>query len=223
MRAMRWERSGSLPAGPNVPEGVLVAPMIARSVIRVGIDEVGRGPLAGPVLAAAVWLPVPIEGLADSKTLTPAQREALTLLIRAKARWALGAASVREIDRLNILVASHLAMRRAMRRLALQLGEGPLEILVDGHLDPQLGWPCRCIVGGDGLVPEIGAASILAKVTRDRLLARLALRHPAYGFEHHAGYPTAIHRAALELHGATRHHRCSFEPVRRVLSARPAP
>jgi ribonuclease HII len=187
-------------------------------VIRIGIDEVGRGPLAGPVLAAAVHLPVPIDGLADSKTLTAARREALTLLIRERAVWAIGAASVAEIDRLNILVASHLAMRRALRRLVRQLGESPLEIMVDGHLDPGLGWSCRCIVGGDALVPEIGAASILAKVTRDRCLARLGQRHPAYGFERHAGYPTAMHRAALAAHGASRHHRASFAPVRLALA-----
>ncbi len=188
-------------------------------MIRIGIDEVGRGPLAGPVLAAAVHLPVPIDGLGDSKTLTASRREALTVLILERTVCALGAASVAEIDRLNILEASHLAMRRAMRRLAQRLGDGPLEILVDGHLDPKLGWPCRCIVGGDRLVPEIGAASILAKVTRDRLLARLGTRHPAYGFEHHAGYPTAAHRAALEAHGATPHHRSSFAPVRETLLA----
>ena len=191
-------------------------------MIRIGIDEVGRGPLAGPVLAAAVHLPVAIEGVADSKTLPRARREALALLIRERAVWAIGAASVAEIDRLNILAASHLAMRRAMRRLAVRLGERPFEILVDGPFDPKLGWPCRCIVGGDTLVPEIGAASILAKVTRDRCLARLAARHPAYGFERHAGYPTAIHRSALALHGASPHHRASFAPVRAALLARDA-
>ena len=192
-------------------------------MVRIGIDEVGRGPLAGPVLAAAVHLPETIPGLADSKRLKVAERERLALLIRSEAVWALGAASVGEIDRLNILVASHLAMRRAMRRLARRLPGRSFEILVDGHLDPGLDWPCRCIVGGDGLVPEIGAASILAKVVRDRLLARLGVRHPGYGFERHAGYPTAAHRAALEALGACVHHRGSFAPVRRALSSRASP
>jgi ribonuclease HII len=190
--------------------------------LRIGIDEVGRGPLAGPVMAAAVHLPEAIAGLADSKQLSAARREALAALIRERAVWALGAASVREIDQLNILAASHLAMRRAMGRLALKLPGPPVEILVDGHLDPRLGWPCRCIVGGDALVPEIGAASIIAKVARDRLLARLATRHPGYGFERHAGYPTAAHRAALASLGASPHHRRSFAPVREVLVARAA-
>jgi len=189
-------------------------------MLRVGLDEVGRGPLAGPVLAAAVHLPAPIAGIGDSKTLTADRREALAQLIRRHAIWAIGAASVREIDRLNILAASHLAMRRAMRRLVRQLPGPPGLILVDGNRDPELGWPCRCIVGGDALEPEIGAASILAKVVRDALLRRLALRHPGYGFEQHAGYPTAAHRAALEALGACPHHRTSFAPVTRVLALR---
>jgi ribonuclease HII len=192
-------------------------------VRRVGIDEVGRGPLAGPVVAAAVHLPEPISGLADSKQLPADRREALALVIRERAVWALGAASVVEIDRLNILVASHLAMRRAMRRLAGQLGSFPFEILVDGKLDPDLGWPCRCIVGGDGLEPEISAASILAKVARDRLLARLGARYPGYGFEQHAGYATVAHCAALKALGACVHHRRSFAPVRLALSSRASP
>ncbi len=192
-------------------------------MLRIGIDEVGRGPLAGPVLAAAVHLPEPIPGLGDSKCIEVTERERLALLIRSHSIWSLGAASVAEIDRLNILAASHLAMRRAMRRLARQLGGTAFEILVDGHLDPDLGWPCRCIIGGDGLEPEIGAASILAKVVRDRLLARLGARHPGYGFERHAGYATAAHRVALEALGACVHHRRSFAPVRLVLSSRASP
>jgi ribonuclease HII len=188
-------------------------------VIRVGIDEVGRGPLAGPVLAAAVHLPEPIEGITDSKKLTRERREVLALLIRERAVWALGAASVVEIDRLNILAASHLAMRRALARLRRQLESEPLEILVDGHLDPKLGLNARCVVGGDAEIEEIGAASIIAKVARDRLLARLGVRHPAYGFERHAGYPTAAHRAALASLGACAHHRRSFAPVRAALAA----
>jgi ribonuclease HII len=192
-------------------------------LLRIGIDEVGRGPLAGPVLAAAVHLPEPIPGLGDSKQLSAARREALALAIRSRAVWALGAASVAEIDRFNILVASHLAMRRAMRRLARQLGGSAFEILVDGRFDPDLGWPCRCIIGGDGLEPEIGAASILAKVVRDRLLGLLGARHPGYGFERHAGYPTQAHRIALETLGVCVHHRRSFAPVRQVLNSRALP
>ena len=188
-------------------------------MIRIGIDEVGRGPLAGPVLAAAVHLPEPIEGVTDSKKLTRARREELALLIRERAIWALGAASVAEIDRLNILAASHLAMRRAFARLRSQVGGQRLEVLVDGHLDPQLGQEVRCIVRGDALIAEIGAASIIAKVTRDRLLARLGARHPAYGFEQHAGYPTAAHRAALVRQGACAHHRQSFAPVRAAVAS----
>lgn len=191
-------------------------------MIRVGLDEVGRGPLAGPVLAAAVHLPEPIVGMADSKTLTAERREILASLIRERAVWAIGAASVREIDRINILAASHLAMRRAMRRLVRQLPGPPELILVDGNRDPDLGWPCRCIVGGDALEPEIGAASIVAKVARDRLLRRLALRHPGYGFERHAGYPTPAHRAALASLGACPHHRTTFAPVMRVIATRAA-
>ncbi len=188
-------------------------------MIRIGIDEVGRGPLAGPVLAAAVHLPEPIEGITDSKKLTQPRREMLALLIRERAIWALGAASVAEIDRLNILAASHLAMRRAFARLRSQIGAQRLEVLVDGHLDPQLGQKVQCIVRGDALIAEIGAASIIAKVARDRLLARLGARHPAYGFERHAGYPTAMHRAALVRQGACAHHRRSFAPVRAALAS----
>ena len=188
-------------------------------MIRIGIDEVGRGPLAGPVLAAAVHLPQPIDGITDSKTLSRPRREVLALLVREQAIWALGAASVAEIDRLNILAASHLAMRRALSKLLPKLAGNRLEILVDGHLDPQLGREVQCIVRGDALIAEIGAASIIAKVARDRLLARLGARHPAYGFERHAGYPTAVHRAALAQQGACAHHRRSFAPVRAALAA----
>ena len=188
-------------------------------MIRIGIDEVGRGPLAGPVLAAAVHLPQPIDGITDSKTLSRPRREVLALLVRERAIWALGAASVAEIDRLNILAASHLAMRRALSKLLPKLAGNRLEILVDGHLDPQLGREVQCIVRGDALIAEIGAASIIAKVARDRLLARLGARHPAYGFERHAGYPTAVHRAALAQQGACAHHRRSFAPVRAALAA----
>jgi ribonuclease HII len=189
-----------------------------------GVDEAGRGPLAGPVVAAAVILPARLPrglsaGIDDSKKLARERREALFPGILECCAVGIGEASVAEIDRLNILAASHLAMRRAMRRLLALLPADPDEVMVDGHLDPGLGWRTRCIIGGDATVPEIGAASIIAKVARDRLLARLGRRHPAYGFERHAGYPTLAHRTALALVGVSPHHRRSFAPVRRALEA----
>ncbi len=179
-----------------------------------GVDEVGRGPLAGPVVACAVVLREIPGGLADSKTLTAPRREALAARI-VRAGWvALGAASVREIDRLDILRASLLAMRRAVLRLPLR----PARVLVDGRHAPELDLPVECIVRGDARVPAIAAASIVAKVLRDRLMAKLAARHPGYGFERHAGYPTAMHREALRRFGPCPHHRRSFGPVRAVLA-----
>ncbi len=175
-----------------------------------GIDEVGRGPLAGPVVAAAVILRQPIEGLADSKALTPERRELLAALIREHALVGIAAASVAEIERLNILRATHLAMRRAVARLPLR----PRLALVDGNADPCLGLPTRCVVGGDALVPAISAASIVAKVLRDRLMRRLSARYPGYGWERNAGYPTAEHRRALASLGLTPHHRRGFGPCK---------
>ncbi len=175
-----------------------------------GVDEVGRGPLAGPVIACAVVLDRVPEGLADSKALAPTRRRALAAEIRRHGHVALGAASVREIDAMNILEASLLAMTRAVMRLPLV----PAEVWVDGNRAPRLALPVRCIVGGDREVPEIMAASIVAKVVRDGLMAKLARRHPDYGFERHAGYPTAAHRRALVLFGPCPHHRRSFAPVR---------
>lgn len=175
-----------------------------------GVDEVGRGPLAGPVLAAAVILRASVEGVGDSKALSSARRETLVLAIRPVAWIGIGAASVDEIDRLNILAASLLAMRRAVARLPVR----PERLLVDGNRCPGIPYPTRCIVGGDASEPAIGAASIIAKVLRDALMARLALRHPGYGFERHAGYATALHLLRLEELGPTAHHRRSFSPVR---------
>lgn len=175
-----------------------------------GVDEVGRGPLAGPVLAAAVILPEPVDGITDSKLLSPARREALAAALAERAIVAVGAASVEEIDRLNILRATLLAMRRAVARLPVR----PRAILVDGNQPPGLDLPTRCVVGGDALVPAIGAASIVAKVARDRLMCRLATRYPGYGWERNAGYGTAEHRAALGSLGLTPHHRRSFAPCR---------
>ncbi|MCB1885201.1 MAG: ribonuclease HII [Geminicoccaceae bacterium] len=183
---------------------------------RIGIDEVGRGPLAGPVVAAAVALPSAIQGLADSKILAKPRREALAARIVAGAWVGLGAASAREIDRLNIEKATHLAMRRALEALLARMPGTPGEIVVDGNRLPPLPWPARAEVKADATVPEVSAASIVAKVVRDRAMARLDPRHPAYGWARNAGYPTAEHLAGLRAAGITRHHRLSFGPVRRL-------
>lgn len=186
-----------------------------------GVDEAGRGPLAGPVVAAAVILDElhPIAGLADSKVLTAARREALYDEIRAKALCcSIAEASVEEIDRLNILQATLLAMRRAVLGLRLK----PVRVLVDGNRLPQLEVPAEAIVKGDARVAAISAASILAKVTRDRWCAQLHDQFPAYGFAGHKGYGTAEHLAALQAHGACPQHRRSFAPVARALQAQGA-
>lgn len=177
-----------------------------------GVDEAGRGPLAGPVVAAAVVLDDlhPIAGLADSKKLTAARREALYDEIRAKALCcSVAEASVEEIDRLNILQATLLAMRRAVQGLRLK----PAMVLVDGNRLPVLDVPAEAIIKGDALVPAISAASILAKVHRDRWCLQVHEQFPAYGFAAHKGYGTAVHLAALREHGACEHHRRSFAPV----------
>ena len=177
-----------------------------------GIDEVGRGPWAGPVLAAAVVLDraaIP-EGIDDSKALAKDQREALFEALRLSgAAIGVGAASVAEIETLNILGASLLAMRRA----AVALGCRPGLALVDGNRAPALACPVRTLIGGDAISASIAAASIVAKVTRDRLMARLALCHPGYGWERNAGYGTAEHRRALARLGPSPHHRRTFAPV----------
>ena len=181
-----------------------------------GVDEAGRGPLAGPVVAAAVILDDlrPIKGLNDSKKLSPATRERLFDEIRAKALCcAIAEASVEEIDTLNILQATMLAMRRAVEGLRLK----PIKVLVDGNRLPVLKIAAEAIVRGDAKVKAISAASILAKVQRDRLCAELHQRWPDYGFDGHKGYPTPEHLAALRAHGACVHHRRSFAPVREVL------
>ncbi len=186
-----------------------------------GVDEVGRGPLAGPVLAAAVVLPCPPPPalaalLDDSKRLSAEQRARAAAALRAAgAELALGAASVAEIARLNILGASLLAMARAVARLP----SPPDLALVDGNRAPPLDCPLRCVVGGDGRSLSIAAASIIAKLARDRAMARLAARWPGYGWEANAGYGTAAHRAALARLGATPHHRAGFGTVRLMLAA----
>ncbi|MDU4093473.1 MAG: ribonuclease HII [Pantoea sp.] len=181
-----------------------------------GVDEVGRGPLVGAVVTAAVILdPVrPIAGLADSKKLSEKRRLALYDEIRAHAlAWSLGRAEPEEIDQLNILHATMLAMQRAVAGLAVT----PDYVLIDGNRCPALPMPSTAVVKGDSLVAEISAASIIAKVTRDREMAELDAIFPQYGFAQHKGYPTAQHLAMLTEHGATPHHRRSFAPVRNAL------
>jgi ribonuclease HII len=184
-----------------------------------GVDEVGRGPLAGPVVAAAVILdrrrlPRALrEGLDDSKKLAPEAREEYAAVLRRCARIGVGAASVIEIDQRNILQASLVAMRRAVAAL----GVIPDVALVDGDRPPPLACAVETIVGGDGLSLSIAAASVIAKVTRDGLMRRLALRYQGYGWEHNVGYATAEHRAALLALGPTPHHRRSFAPLQLVL------
>ena len=184
--------------------------------LMAGVDEAGRGPLMGPVVAAAVILDElnPIKGLADSKKLTPLKREKLYDEIRAKALcFSVAQASVEEIDTLNILQATMLAMKRAVEGLRLK----PHKVLVDGNRLPVLTMLSEAIVKGDGLVPAISAASILAKVHRDRWCAEFDLQYPQYGFAGHKGYGTAAHLAALIEHGACPQHRRSFAPVAEVL------
>lgn len=181
-----------------------------------GVDEVGRGPLVGAVVTAAVILDParPINGLADSKQLSAKRRLALYDEIRDKAlAWSLGRAEPDEIDRLNILHATMLAMQRAVAGLPL----APDYVLIDGNRCPALPVPAQAVVKGDSLVAEISAASILAKVTRDREMVELDARFPEYGFAQHKGYPTAYHLEKLALLGATAFHRRSFAPVKRVL------
>jgi ribonuclease HII len=181
-----------------------------------GVDEAGRGPLAGPVVAAAVILDDlhPIKGLNDSKKLSPKRREKLYDEIRAKALCcSVAQASVEEIDQLNILQATLLAMRRAVEGLRLK----PHKVLVDGNRLPVLDVRAEAIVGGDAIVPAISAASILAKVTRDRWCQELDAQYPQYGFAGHKGYGTAVHLAALKAHGACPEHRKTFAPVAKVL------
>ncbi|PHM73192.1 ribonuclease HII [Xenorhabdus kozodoii] len=181
-----------------------------------GVDEVGRGPLVGAVVTAAVILDPtkPIAGLMDSKKLTEKRREALYREITEKALcWSLGRAESEEIDQLNILHATMLAMQRAVEGLALT----PDYVLIDGNRCPALAMPAQAVVKGDNLVAEISAASILAKVTRDREMAELDKQFPDYGFAKHKGYPTALHLEKLASLGATEHHRKSFAPVKRAL------
>lgn len=188
-----------------------------------GVDEAGRGPLAGPVVAAAVVFPVGVapelaELIDDSKRLRPAARLYAAGAIRASGgEFALACASVAEIARLNVLGASLLAMRRAVARLP----KPPALALIDGPYAPILSCPARCLIGGDRRSLSIAAASILAKTARDALMARLAARYPAFGWERNSGYPTAFHLAALAAAGPTSHHRRGFAPVRAAIDSVP--
>ena len=186
------------------------------TVFIAGVDEAGRGPLAGPVYAAAVILDpaVTIVGLADSKKLTAAKRELLFDIIQRDAKaWAIASASVEEIDTINILQASLLAMRRAVESLAAQ----PHNIIVDGLYCPKVSMPAYAIVKGDATEPAISAASILAKVARDREMQELHKKYPHYGFDLHKGYGTVVHMVALAQHGVSPVHRRSYAPVKKLL------
>ncbi len=188
----------------------------ARGVRRLaGVDEAGRGPLAGPVVAAAVLLTPEaprLEGVDDSKQLTRRRREQLAAAIVSTLPVGVGAASAREIDRLNIRVATALAMRRAVLRLHCTADA----LLIDGLPMPEIGFPHEALVGGDGRSYAIACASIVAKTVRDRLMRKLAARYPAYCWERNSGYGTPQHLAALGELGPTRHHRLTFAPVRQV-------
>jgi ribonuclease HII len=207
--------SGHMPVDRLRPDATLEsAARIAGHLHIAGVDEVGRGPLCGPVTAAAVILDfdhLP-SGLDDSKRLSPARRLELDTVIRAQARVAVAHASVAEIDALNILQASHLAMRRAIMAL------GPDFALIDGNRLPRdLPCPAQAVVKGDARSLSIAAASIVAKVARDAIMVRLAAEHPGYGWERNAGYPSPGHLEALHRLGPTPHHRRSFAPVRKML------
>jgi len=215
-------RKASAAAKPQMGLDLALAPAAVHRLC--GVDEAGRGPLAGPVYAAAVVLDParPIEGLNDSKVLTARKRETLYDEIRERALgWHIAFASVEEIDTLNILHATMLAMQRAVLGLAAG-GVTPDLVQVDGNRCPQVPYPVEAIVKGDALVKAISAASILAKVARDRELLSLHDAYPQYGFDAHAGYPTPQHLAALAQFGATPHHRRSFAPVRAALAQSPA-
>lgn len=194
----------------------LLSDLSSKNHLVCGVDEAGRGPLAGPVFAACVILgqDYSIDGLADSKKISAKKRENLAISIKKHAKaWAVASASVEEIDQLNILQASLLAMKRAVESLSLT----PDIILVDGNHCPQLKYPVRPIIKGDSLVSEISAASILAKTARDAEMLVLHSRFPLYGFDQHKGYPTKHHVAALREHGVSDAHRRSFSPVKLMI------
>ncbi|MCW1885735.1 ribonuclease HII [Luteolibacter flavescens] len=197
-----------------MPDTTLESALRARGLMMVaGVDEAGRGPLAGPVSAAAVILPPRwrCKGVDDSKKLTPAKREQLYEKVTTDSRviWAVAFAEVEEIDRINILRATHAAMARAVEALSCAVDH----CLIDGLPVPSFPWPHDGVVKGDGKSLSIAAASVIAKVSRDRLMLEMSREFPEYGFERHMGYGTKQHLAALERHGPCRHHRRSFQPV----------
>ncbi|WP_170763433.1 ribonuclease HII [Ruegeria lacuscaerulensis] len=201
----------------TIPDFELENALLARGCLRIaGVDEVGRGPLAGPVVAAAVILnpdDIP-EGLNDSKKLTAKRRAALDIALRERAEFAVAEASVAEIDEINILRASHLAMARAVAAL----NPAPDFLLIDGNMIPRgLKIQSQAVVRGDARSVSIAAASIIAKNWRDQLMVDLAQQHPGYGWETNAGYPSKQHKDALQNLGVTPHHRCSFKPVHNIL------
>jgi ribonuclease HII len=191
----------------------------AGDTLVIGVDEAGRGPLAGPVVAAAVVLGRAIPaGLDDSKRLSAKRRASLDEAIRDSSGWAVAVVGPAEIDRVNIFMATMLAMTRAVASLVQALGAEPAQVLIDGNMTPagrcaEWCWPARAIVGGDGIEPAISAASIIAKEWRDRLMLEAAQAHPQYGWERNKGYGTAEHMEALRIHGASPLHRRSFAPV----------
>jgi len=195
-----------------------MSPRIEQPFVVAGVDEVGRGPLVGSVVAAAVILHPqrPIAGLLDSKKLTEAKREALDVIIRDQAAaWAIAEATPAEIDDINILHASLLAMKRAVDKLNTEVDL----VLVDGNKSPDIAAPCQPIVKGDQHVQCISAASIIAKVARDKAMVQLHEFYPQYGFDKHKGYPTPVHRDAIMRHGVLPEHRRSFGPVKLALES----
>jgi ribonuclease HII len=193
-----------------------VTSQLANILLVAGVDEVGRGPLAGPVVTAAVILDPehPIDGLMDSKKLSEKRREKLAVLIKERSlAWSIGRAEVEEIDEINILQATMLAMQRAVAGLS----PAPEHVLVDGNRCPKFNCSAEAIIKGDGLVPAISAASIIAKVSRDNEMVELDSLYPGYGLAGHKGYPTKAHREALLELGVTSIHRRSFGPVRRAI------
>ena len=194
-----------------------MAGRLADTILVAGVDEAGRGPLAGPVVAAAVILDpnAPVAGVADSKKISEKRRKILESQIKEQSvSWAVGIASVDEIDSINILWASMLAMERAVAALSV----APRQVRVDGNRCPRIDLPCEAIVGGDAIDASIGAASILAKEERDRLMHGIHEEYPDYGFDRHKGYPTREHQSRLVALGPCTHHRRSFGPVKALLA-----
>ena len=187
----------------------------------IGVDEAGRGPLAGPVVAAAVLLdPARLPaGLADSKTLSEKKRDAIALDIKGNAHFGVGIANVEEIDEINILQATLAAMARAVDALLADIKTDPVMVLIDGNKAPVISLPTRTIVKGDAISLSIAAASIIAKTTRDAIMIDLAKTHPEYGWAKNKGYGARVHLDAIETHGPTQHHRKTFAPIRNMLCA----